>query len=105
MARIRDRLLRIPVPVVCAAAVAAIALFFLVDEPAAESAILVVPPLGGIWLVSGVLILVRAHRAALHFSNSLFRFSAPIVVGLAFLFCTAYAGKAIAGLLSASSPH
>ena len=105
MARIRDRLLRIPIPVVCTAAVAVIAVFFLVEKPAAESAILVVPPLGGVWLVSGILILVHAHRAALRFSNSLFRFSAPIIVALAFLFCTAYAGKAIAGLLTASSPH
>src|ERR1700730_7403323 len=103
---LRDQLLRIPVLALCAAAVALFALLSLIGDRAGEAGVLFVPPFGLLWLVSGVLILVHAHRAAVRSSNSLLRFGAPIVAALAFLVCTAYAGDAIASYFSTHSfPH
>ena|SRR2546430_832744 len=97
---IRDQLLRIPVLALCVAGVTLFALLSVVGDRAGESGVLFVPPFGLLWLVSGILILVHTHRAAVRFSNSLLRFGTPIVAALAFLVCTGYAGEAIASYLS-----
>ena len=93
---LRDQLLRIPVLALCAAAIGLFALLSLIGDRAGEAGVLFVPPFGLLWLVSGILILVHAHRAAARSRSSLLRFGAPIVAALAFLVCTGYAGEAIA---------
>src|SRR5882724_4605059 len=85
---LRDQLLRIPVLALCAVAVVLFALLSLIGDRAGENGVLFLPPLSVLWLVSGILILVHTHRAAVPFSNSLLRFGAPIVAALAFLVCT-----------------
>ena len=105
--RIRDWLLRIPVFVVCAVAVLLSALFGLVADRAGENAVLLVPPLFGLWIVTWALVLAHAHRAAVVRSrNSLVRFGAPIAAAVVFFVCTAYAGQLIASWFSTPSfPH
>ena len=104
--RLRDWLLRIPVLVVCVVAVILSAVFDLVADRAGESAVLVVPPLFGLWFVTWVLALAHAHRAVAGTRSSLVRFGAPIAVALVFVLCTAYAGRLIANCFSTSvSPH
>jgi hypothetical protein len=102
---LRNWLLRIPVPVVCMAAVVLATLFGLVADRG-EAGALFVPPLAGLWLVTLALILTHAHRAVARSRNSLVRFGAPIAAALIFLVCTAYTGQVIASWFSHSAfPH
>jgi hypothetical protein len=90
----------------CIAAVGLFASLSLIDDRVGEPRVLFVPPFGLLWLVSGVLILIQAHRAAARSSSSLLRFVAPIVAALAFLVCTGYVGEAIASYFSTHGfPH
>jgi hypothetical protein len=95
-----EQLLRIPVLVLCVAAVTLFALLSVIGDRAGESGVLLVPPFGLLWLVTGVLVLVHAHRAVARSSNSLVRFAAPIAAALAFLICSAYAGDLVASWVS-----
>jgi hypothetical protein len=63
--------LRIPVPVVCAAAVVLATLFGLVADRAGEAGVLFVPPLAGLWVVTWALILTHAHRVVARSRRSL----------------------------------
>ena len=96
----RDRLLRIPVIPLCAAATVLFTALSLAAGRSGEAGVLFVAVFGVPWLVSGVLILIHAHGAAARSGNSLWRFAAPILAGVTFLICTGYAGDAIANWLS-----
>ena len=104
--RLRDWLLRIPVLVVCVVAVVLSAVFGLVADRAGENAVLVVPPLFGLWFVTWVLALAHAHRVVAGTRSSLVRFGTPIAAALVFVVCTAYAGQLIASWFSTPAfPH
>jgi hypothetical protein len=97
--------LRLPVFSVVIAAVVLFALFCLVADRARGNGAIFVPPFAILWFMSCVVILVRVHRAA-HSGNSVWQFAAPVLAALAFLVGTAYAGEALASLLSTTSfPH